>query len=72
MNPEEVDRLLQAFEQESEGIGREYEGSGLSLTVARTLVDRMEGNLTVDTEKGDGSRFVIRLPQAGEEAPARS
>ena len=63
MKPSEVEQLFEAFEQESEGLGREYEGSGLGLTVAQTLIKQMGGGLQVHTTKGEGSRFIIRLPR---------
>lgn len=47
---------------ESEGLGREYEGSGLVLTVARSLTEKMGGRIEVDTEKEEGARFTLRLP----------
>lgn len=54
--------IFKAFKQESEGLQREYEGSGLGLSIVDRLVDRMEGTIEVDSEKGGGTRFVVRLP----------
>ena len=39
-------------------------GSGLGLTLARDMVQRMEGKLTAESEKGRGSVFTIHLPAA--------
>jgi PAS domain S-box-containing protein len=64
MDPEETDELFEAFVQESEGIGREYEGTGLGLTVAHRIVDEMGGFIEVETRKGGGSCFTVRLPKA--------
>lgn len=62
---EEVqDEIFEAFQQESKGLDRKFEGSGLGLTVARLLVGEMDGRLEVDSEKDEGSRFVVRLPRA--------
>ena len=66
MDPEETDELFEAFVQESEGIGREYEGTGLGFTVAHRIVDEMGGFIEVETRKGGGSCFTIRLPKAEE------
>jgi PAS domain S-box-containing protein len=68
MEPETPEELFEPFRQASEGIGREYEGSGVGLAVTQKATEEMDGNVEVDTEKGDGSRFVVRLPRA-EEAP---
>ncbi|WP_263784769.1 PAS domain S-box protein [Salinibacter grassmerensis] len=63
MDPEVVPSLFEAFRQESEGMGREYEGVGLGLTVTKRAVERMNGSIEVETEKGVGSRFIVRLPR---------
>ena len=64
MDPETVLELFEAFKQASEGLGREYEGSGLGLAVTKEVVEQMEGSIDVETEKEVGSRFTVRLPQA--------
>ncbi|MCS3859695.1 PAS domain S-box-containing protein [Salinibacter ruber] len=68
MEPEEVEAMFEPFRQESEGLSREYEGTGLGLTVAQRAAEQMGGSIEVDTEKGEGSRFVARLPGADPEA----
>ena len=62
MDPDAVPELFEPFRQASEGLAREYEGSGLGLSLVRKLVDQLEGTLTVDTARGDGTRFTVRLP----------
>jgi signal transduction histidine kinase len=54
--------IFQAFRQESEGISRSHEGSGLGLTIVQKLVDAHGGTIDVESEKGVGSRFTVRLP----------
>ncbi len=61
-------RIFGDFEQESDGHDRRYEGSGLGLSVAQRLARLMGGDITVESEKGAGSTFTLRLPPA--EAPA--
>ncbi|MCS3830724.1 PAS domain S-box-containing protein [Salinibacter ruber] len=68
MEPEEVEAMFEPFRQESEGLSREYEGTGLGLTVAQRAAEQMGGSIEVDTEKGEGSRFVARLPGADPKA----
>ena len=69
MDPAQVDRLFEAFKQASEGMGRKYEGSGLGLAVTKQAVEQMDGTIEVDTEKGVGTRFTVRLPKANEPSP---
>ena len=62
MDPEKTDELFEPFRQESEGFGREYEGTGIGLAVVRRAVDQM-GGLNVETAKGEGSQFIVRFPR---------
>jgi signal transduction histidine kinase len=53
--------LFDPFRQASEGFDREYSGTGLGLSIVRKLTDALGGEIEVETEKGVGSRFTIRL-----------
>jgi signal transduction histidine kinase len=64
MVPETADVIFEPFRQASEGLNREYEGTGLGLAVTKQAVDAMEGTIAVETEEGVGSRFTVRLPRA--------
>ena len=58
-----IDQLFAPFQQESTGHQRKYEGSGLGLAITRELVDLMHGTIAVDSEKGVGTCFTVRLPR---------
>jgi PAS domain S-box-containing protein len=64
MDPDTADVLFEAFKQASEGIGRNYEGTGLGLTVTKEVLGQMGGSIELETEEGEGSRFTVRLPRA--------
>ena len=64
MDSSEVSALFEAFAQASNGFGREYEGTGLGLAVTKQAVEGMGGSIEVETEKGEGSCFIVRLPRA--------
>lgn len=75
ISEEHLPDIFQAFRQESEGIRSEYEGSGLGLSIVDHLVDELGGRVDVETRKGDGTRFIVELPDVLEspsqkEAPA--
>ncbi len=67
MDPDRTEELFEPFKQASEGLEREYEGTGLGLAVTKEAVDQMEGTIEVETQKGTGSRFTVRLPKAPED-----
>ena len=56
--------IFEAFQQESKGLDREYDGSGLGLTITKRLVERLGGSIDVESRKGEGSCFTVRLPLA--------
>jgi signal transduction histidine kinase len=60
----EVDRerIFEAFRQVAEPSGRRIGGLGLSLSLARSLVELHGGRLSFESEEGVGSTFRISLP----------
>lgn len=62
MESEVAEGLFEPFRQASEGKARAYEGTGLGLAVTRKATEEMDGSIEVETEKGEGSRFTVRLP----------
>jgi len=57
-----LDHLFQPFSQEDLGIGRDYEGNGLGLALAKRYLEKLGGSLLVDSLKGVGSTFTFTLP----------
>ena len=66
IDPEWTGRIFEPFRQESEGLGRNYEGLGLGLTVTRRVTEQMGGEISVSTQKDRGSTFLVRLPASGQ------
>jgi PAS domain S-box-containing protein len=59
----EQENIFEAFKQAHNGIySRGEEGVGLGLTLSLKLARLMGGDITVQSEPGDGSRFTVRLP----------
>jgi signal transduction histidine kinase len=44
--------------------GRNYPGTGIGLAIVRKAVERMDGNVGVDSQSGQGTRFWIELRKA--------
>jgi len=62
ISEEFLPHLFEEFYQESSGIARTYEGTGLGLRVAKRLLELMGGSISVESTKGKGSSFTIALP----------
>ncbi len=54
--------IFEEFKQESTGLSRNHEGAGLGLTITKRLVDLMDGQISVESTKGEGSVFTVILP----------
>ncbi|MDB5847892.1 MAG: domain S-box [Rhodoferax sp.] len=55
--PEQIGRLFKAFTQADTSTSRKYGGTGLGLTISKTLTELMGGRLWVESEPGAGSTF---------------
>ena len=61
--PEEaLKNIFDRFTQADESITRKYGGSGLGTTIAKQLAELMGGNISVSSEPGKGTTFIVDLP----------
>ena len=54
--------VFEPFAQEHTGSRTKFAGTGLGMAISRKLVEKMDGTITFESEKGVGTTFVIRVP----------
>jgi CheY-like chemotaxis protein len=59
---ENLSKIFEEFRQEIDGHHRPFEGLGVGLTLAREVIERMGGRISVESEKGFGSEFSFTIP----------
>lgn len=57
-----VSAIFESFRQLETGLSRNYPGLGLGLAVAEKLAVLLGGEISVQSEPGKGSTFLVRLP----------
>lgn len=60
---EDQSRLFVEFERLDRLKNRTVEGTGLGLSITARLVKLMDGRISVESEYGKGSSFIVQLPQ---------
>ena len=62
ISPQDRAAVFDPYTQTAEGAEQHYGGTGLGLSISKRLVERMGGEIGVDSEPGIGSEFFFRVP----------
>jgi len=62
IKPEDFERLFMEFQQLDSSASRRYEGTGLGLALTKRIVEIQRGEISVTSEYGKGSTFLVSLP----------
>lgn len=64
MSKVQLDQIFTPFDQGDASISRRFGGTGLGLTIAKTFIELMDGEIRVDSKENSGSVFLIQIPFA--------
>jgi PAS domain S-box-containing protein len=62
--PDDLPLLFKPFSQVDAATNRQFGGSGLGLSIARQIIELMDGQLEVESQPGRGSQFSFTIPLA--------
>ncbi len=63
--PADLEHIFEPFYRSAQATSAQIHGTGLGLPLAKSIAEAMNGRLTVSSEPGKGSTFVLHLPAAG-------
>ena len=70
MTKDEQQRVFGAFERLSNAAAKD--GFGLGLAIVHNIVTMLHGTIRLDSDKGNGSRFIVKIPmQKAEDVPKK-
>lgn len=54
--------LFREFSREESNLEKDQQGSGLGMVIVKRMIEKLGGEITFESQRDAGSRFIIRLP----------
>lgn len=67
---QDLDKLFMQFSQVAGDSARNMEGTGLGLAITKGIVDKMGGQILVESDYGKGTKFTVVMPKRLTQKPA--
>jgi len=62
IGPDDLDKIFERFYRVDQSRGSQTGGSGLGLAIAKDIISLFDGSISVSSEQGRGSTFLVRIP----------
>ena len=59
---EDQDKIFQRFYRVDKARSRSVGGTGLGLAITKHIVNSLQGNISVESKLGEGSKFIVTIP----------
>jgi signal transduction histidine kinase len=64
MTRKQQKKIFNRFYQADSSLSRQAEGTGLGLSIVKFIIDAHKGKMTIDSEPGNGSEFIVKIPRS--------
>ena len=64
-------RIFERFYRVDKARSRELGGTGLGLSIVKHLISSIQGQISVTSRPGSGSRFIVKIPRCQPETSSR-
>ena len=73
MSQEFLEHIFEPFAQERTDARSVYNGTGLGMSIVKSLIDKMNGSIEVSSKLGEGTKFTIIIPfRLAEDVPQQT